>query len=143
MTPLPNASLDGEKIKYTAQQKREHHVQTKLCHQERLAEAVKLFDACKVLIREQKDKETLIRSGEEADTAMLVKEAKDARENIRANRLLRYEEMARKDEEFQERSTAAMNLLVDGLATAQTNTTALLALLARLVEVQERKAAIL
>ena len=96
-----------------------------------------------MLIGELKDKEILIRSGEEADTAMLVKEAKDARENIRANRLLRYEEMARKDEEFQERSTAVMNLLVDGLATAQTNTTALLALLARLVEVQERKAAIL
>jgi len=102
-------------------------------------EAEKIFQECQTLIDELKEKEILLKSGEELDPQM-IDDAKTARENIRANRLLRYEEMARKDEEFQLFSTNAMKSLTDSLESNQASTVQLLALLARLVALEEAKA---
>jgi len=120
---------------------KDYRLQLELDYAEKSAAAVEIYDACIALINEMREKEILIRNGEELDEEALrnLKDAKDARENIRANRLARYEEMARSDERFQQRTSEAMSLLVTNLANTEATSNSFLALLERLVTLEEKR----
>jgi len=109
-----------------------------LQHSIKRTEAEKIYLRCKELIEQMREKEILLKSGDVIDEET-ISDAKKARENIRANRLLRYEEMAKKDEQFQEVSLETMRELAGSLKTTQEATSELLLLLGRLVAVEEAK----
>jgi hypothetical protein len=97
------------------------------------------FNNCVSLLKELKEKEVLVRSGETEDTTEIIKEAKDARENIRTNRLLRYEEMSKRDEEFQDTSLSAMKELTTAVRNNQLQMDTIVSLYERMVQVEEKK----
>jgi len=123
--------LKGEELKARNQK-------LEIDHAIKRVEAETLFNNCVELIDQMREKEILLKSGEPVEEKAIF-EAKTARENIRANRLQRYSEMAKKDEQFQETSIATMQDLKGSLLTNQEATEKLLALLDRLVTLEESK----
>jgi len=86
-----------------------------------------------------KEKEVLVKSGEAEDTTSLIREKKEERENIRANRLLRYQEMAKKDEEFQAATTASLNVLINTIQSNERHMESFLNILSQYLITQTEK----
>jgi len=128
LAPGKHTRAEAKKIKFTQE----------VVWAEERSKAEKVFGACVKLISDLQEKEVLLRSGEEVPTDYIESE-KRKRENIRALRLLRSEEMARRDEVFQVAATDAMQQMVAGQVQNQANITSLVDLMARFVTMEERK----
>jgi hypothetical protein len=119
----------------------ERRVAAQTLYDENKVASEKIFNHCIELIASLQEIEVLVKSGELEDTTEIITKAKSARENIRANRLLRYEEMAKKDEEFQKTTLDCINLLTSSIAGNQQSIHEFIALLERYVVVKELGAA--
>jgi len=102
-------------------------------HAEALVHAQRTFQECVELIDELRENEIVLKSGDEV-TSSMIGDAQQARQNIRVNRLARYEEMAKKDEEFQTITTGVMQAMLQSYSSNQDNIKSLVALLTRLVD---------
>jgi len=108
--------------------------QAELRHAEKRAAAEKSFENCTELLKQLKEKEILVASGQAEDNTQMIQEQRAARENIRANRLHRYEEMARKDEEFQQATSEALKLLMESIVVNQDTMALFVNLFERIVD---------
>lgn len=128
----------GQKL--TSEEKRSDRLAQEVFHEEGVAHAETKFNECKRLIEELKDKEVLLKSGEQIEPKK-IEEAKTARDNVRASRLARYEEMSKRDEEFQANASKTLAVLAQSLQASQANFTLLTQSLQQLfTAMQEREA---
>jgi hypothetical protein len=126
--------LKGEQFK----QKR---AQLEVLHAAGASAAEKMYEECVALVEELREKEVLIKNGDVLEPKM-IDDAKKARENIRTNRLLKWEEMAKQDAEFQGSSLSAIQTLSSSLEANQRRSDGLLMLLTRIVVIVEKKAGV-
>jgi len=98
----------------------------------------KLFTACQDLIVSLREKEILLKSGDQVEENDIA-DAKKALENVRSNRLARWEEISKRDEAFQQGSMETMQELRVSLRENQETTKALLAVIQELVECKKAK----
>jgi len=117
----------------------ERRILAQAVYEENKKACEKSFDRCCALIAALQETEVLVKSAELEDTTEIIAQAKSARENIRANRLLRYEEMAKKDEEFQKATLEAIHLLIRAISDNQQNIQSFVGLFERYVVAKESK----